>query len=125
MEKYIHSSSETKTHLNKKEFRGPRKTRGTVSLYEEAEQRDKKPRAQCIHFMEVKHTDHEDCVISCIPNMWHYPRAASHLDLGINRMYQVGSRCRLNRKCVSMLSCRHIRHELDQKSKNIEGEDRK
>ena len=72
MEKYIHSSSETKTHLNKKEFRGPRKTRGTVSLYEEAEQRHKKPRAQCIHFMEVKHTDHEDCVISCIPNMWHF-----------------------------------------------------
>ena len=72
VEKYIHSSSETKTHLNKKEFRGPRKTRGTVSLYEEAEQRHKKPRAQCIHFMEVKHTDHEDCVISCIPNMWHY-----------------------------------------------------
>ena len=25
--------SETKTHLNKKEFRGPRKTCGTVSLY--------------------------------------------------------------------------------------------
>ena len=38
VEKYIHSSSETKTHLNKKEFRGPRKTCGTVSLYEELRQ---------------------------------------------------------------------------------------
>ena len=28
--------SETKTHLNKKEFRGPRKTFRTVPVYEEA-----------------------------------------------------------------------------------------
>ena len=46
------SGGETKTHLNKKEFRGPRKTFRTVPVYEEAAVQ--KDDGRSIHFTEKR-----------------------------------------------------------------------